>query len=364
MYSLRADSVRAWGDFRASGEAYQGVWDVALDPDGLPWIAFSPGVRQGPARLDAEGEIHFVRPPGAESARSVWSITFDEGVRLWAGTEGGILLYSEGLWSRFDESTGLPAVNVWPLALDSASVLAGTKGGGLVIMSRQEADNPPPRVVIWNATPEDRALRVRHSALGYWGDLKSDAIDTRHRMDGGTWSAWSTRRERVVPGLSPGGHTIEIQARGLFGQLSEPAGASFRIMPPLILRPAFALPVGGLLLALLTVGTMATLRRIRQDRDLRLSEQRLRTMLDNAPEAIAIYDVGANRFTEANEKALTLFSVEHGNISEVAPESLTAGRLQVDGEGPMREYLQAALRGEGPHLRLHGAGWRRLGDPL
>ena len=38
LYSMRRDSVRAWGDFRDSGRAFQGVWDLALDPEGLPFL--------------------------------------------------------------------------------------------------------------------------------------------------------------------------------------------------------------------------------------------------------------------------------------------------------------------------------------
>jgi diguanylate cyclase (GGDEF)-like protein/PAS domain S-box-containing protein len=81
---------------------------------------------------------------------------------------------------------------------------------------------------------------------------------------------------------------------------------------------------------------------------LRDSEARYRSLVDNAPEAIAVFDPHSRRFVEANEPALRLFKMTReqllaSNLAAVSAE------LQADGQAsmsPHRQYMKLAAAGE------------------
>ena len=81
---------------------------------------------------------------------------------------------------------------------------------------------------------------------------------------------------------------------------------------------------------------------------LRDSEARYRSLVDNAPEAIAVLDAETRRFVEANEPALRLFKMTreqllHSNLGAVSAE------VQPDGQpanSPHRQELRKAVAGE------------------
>ena len=108
------------------------------------------------------------------------------------------------------------------------------------------------------------------------------------RRSGHHPDAVSHRRRSVVPmGPCPrskrttcplGEHTIEIQAKGLFGEYAERGQiTTFTVPPPVYLRAVFAIPVATLLLALVAVGALGLLRKRRADAALRESESRLKS---------------------------------------------------------------------------------------
>jgi PAS domain S-box-containing protein len=92
------------------------------------------------------------------------------------------------------------------------------------------------------------------------------------------------------------------------------------------------------------------LRNMLARRDLLQSEERFRTLVEHAPEAIVILDVDASRFVEANGNAETLMAMSRAALLDADPLSL-APELQPDGrrsDSVMREMLSTALRGETP----------------
>ena len=81
---------------------------------------------------------------------------------------------------------------------------------------------------------------------------------------------------------------------------------------------------------------------------LRDSESRYRSLVDNAPEAIAVIDANSRRFVEANEPALRLFKLTRNQLLTSTIGAVSA-EIQVDGQpanSPHRQQLALAIAGE------------------
>jgi len=80
------------------------------------------------------------------------------------------------------------------------------------------------------------------------------------------------------------------------------------------------------------------------------SEERYRTLVEHAPEAIVVLDTGTGHFVEANENAIRLFGISRPALLEAGPFELSAA-VQPDGREARlagEAYVAAALRGETP----------------
>ena len=80
---------------------------------------------------------------------------------------------------------------------------------------------------------------------------------------------------------------------------------------------------------------------------LRENEGRYRALVENAPEAIIVFDVDNNRFTDANDNACALFNLSRARLLSVGPEAISP-EMQPDGTpsfGICRGYIDKALSG-------------------
>ncbi len=81
---------------------------------------------------------------------------------------------------------------------------------------------------------------------------------------------------------------------------------------------------------------------------LKENEERFRALIENAPEAIVVYDLDAGRFVDANDQACELFNLSRKRLLAVGPEQVSPEK-QPDGTpsfGIARGYLDRALNGE------------------
>ncbi len=83
---------------------------------------------------------------------------------------------------------------------------------------------------------------------------------------------------------------------------------------------------------------------------LRENEGRYRALVENAPEAIIVFDVDQNLFTDANDKACMLFNLSRARLLAVGPEAISP-KMQPDGTpsfGIRRGYVDRVFNGEHP----------------
>src|SRR5262249_10983530 len=119
---------------------------------------------------------------------------------------------------------------------------------------------------------------------------------------------------------------------------------------------------------------LADLKRIEDA--LRVSEERYRTLVESAPEAILVVDTGTGRFVDANENSVRLFGFEREELFKmgpidisrpIAPDGRPAGELAsekireaLDGGAPAFEWIHRNSAGEDIYcevrlMRLPGA---------
>ncbi len=340
-----------WSQFGAAQGVGHGsesdVFALAVDSTGRVWFGHGPLVA-GLGTVDPDGTVRYVAMPAAGIEPHVWGFHVDGDV-LWVGTNAGVGRLEHGVWAWFDSRVGLATATVWPIRSNGSEILLGTEGGGLAILRRDEERDPPPRIRAVNPLVQGQVARLSWRATAYEGTLPSADVLTRSRLDGGAWSSWTRDRSLLLTNLSSGRHAVHIQAKGLFGQF-DPGGTvvRFTVPAPLFLRPAFALPMAALLLALLTLGVLYARHRRQDEVVLRESEARLRAMVENAPEAIAIYDAETDRFVDANSNATRLFERERFEIVGaklaplLSPGSWEDARTTSDALGAL---AHASLRG-------------------
>ncbi|MEM1261919.1 MAG: EAL domain-containing protein [Pseudomonadota bacterium] len=97
-------------------------------------------------------------------------------------------------------------------------------------------------------------------------------------------------------------------------------------------------------------------------RTLRENEERYRALVENAPEAILVFDVDHNQFVDVNEHATRLFNMSRKRLMKIGPSGISP-EYQLDGSssfGLERGHIKRALDGDQPvfewlHLDADGS---------
>ncbi len=316
------------------------VYSLAV-AEGRTWFGHLEG-GGGLGFVDADGEVGYLTEDDGLVDERVWDVRAADDGSIWLGTGGGVARYADGRFATFDRATGLGHPRVWPVLPTADRVYVGTAGGGVYELNLEERDTPLPLVEIATPLVDDDRVSVAWSALAYRGELPSEAIETRFRIDDGEWSAWSGVRE-VVLGVSPGDHVIEVQAKGTFGDVApSPATASFAVPPPLFRHP---LVLSIALLWVLTGLVFTTVhgRRRRHHLDsVEGSELRLRRLVEQMP--ICIHEVGLDgRILSMNPAGLAMLGMK--SESDIVGKPMLAAVAEEDRER-VASLLDRARSGE------------------
>ncbi len=235
------------------------------------------------------------------------------GSQIWVSTSRRLLRLAPG-WAAFDAGEGLPGVNFGAgatLAVFGGWVAAGVADGLLWIRpSVLEREPEVPEAIIRGLElrgqlvdpsllgPEDDFLRLRFGT-GWMGDPAQ--VRYRLRIDDSLWSEPQREDGVHLPGLEPGAHTAEVQARVAGGPWSAPAGIRFTLPPRWWERDSVRL--GGLMSLIIAIILWYRAR-----------DLRLRQLLQSAQELERVRQT-FGRF-----------------VTPVVAEAALAGRLRAEGE--------------------------------
>ena len=291
---------------RARGLRSDRVFSLACAPDGRLWFGHDTK-HAGLGYLDERGRPHYLEPRDGLVHPNVRDLDLGPEGRLWITTDAGLGAYRDGTFVSFRHEQGLDHSNLWPVHSTEDRVYVGTSGSGLRVLSLDETSNPPPRVDV-TCFPNGDSARFQWSPAAYRGELAPEQIETRYRLDADPWSRWSTAHELQVLNLAPGTHTLQVQAKGLFGAVDEPGSfTTFRIPHPVYRHPAF-LALSALALAAAAALTTAAWRRRRHDCLLRASEERHRSLVEAVPLCIHEIDL-EGRLTSMNPAGLRMLGL-------------------------------------------------------
>jgi PAS domain S-box-containing protein len=295
-----------WTHWSAKDGLHTGrVFTLAVDRENRPWFG-NYGDQSGLGVVDNNDSIqYFTAADGLVNDR-VWDIKFDEEGTMWVATSGGLSSYAHGVWSTYNEKSGLQHVSLWPVLPLDNKIYVGTTGRGVAILHKEESTAPNPRIILEKPLMEGKNVILRWKAFAYWGELLPEEILTRVRINDGAWMPWQKKNEIMLPDQSPGMYTYEVQAKGVFGNFgTEGAHGSFSVPLPLLLRPLFLLPVGALGLTVVALGLVLLVRKRRHGVALRKSEAKFRAVAEMTLSAIFIYQGERLLFVNPGAEKLT-----------------------------------------------------------
>lgn len=326
-YGTRGGLVRerngTWTSWQRGdvGPGVSRVWDLGEMEDGR--ILVTTGEYVGPGLVVFDPRTGEGTPLADEDRRllAVQSITRDERGRLWIADEQGLAVRTDDAWARIDGRHGLVGAWVWPVAVSPKRVFVGTSDG-LSVLSRSEESPPAARIAARVETADRNELQGTWRVHTYRGRIRPEIVQTRFALDDGPWSPWSTAESIRIPALPSGDHRLHLESRGLFGATSGSVTVPVQVPPPLLLRPVFTFPLAAGFISLLVLGLSARARRQERDAAIRASEGRLRALLEQAPEAILLFEPQAGVFVDANEQAHRLLGWPVAEFRRMSPAAL------------------------------------------
>ena len=235
----------------AEGLKINGVSHVAETRDGAVWLAYREPM--GLTRMtfpDGKLQLSHIDRAGDIDSDYVLFLGVDSLGALWVGTDDGVDIDRNGVWSHVGRDDGLVwddcAANAF-LAEPAGSVWIGTlRGLSRYRPSGRRRPTPDPRAIVTSVTfgktragavavPDipfqDHSLLIRFAGLTF---RRERDVRFRYRLKGleEGWTQTALREARF-PSLPAGGYTFEVLARNTAGLWSaEPARVPFRVLAP------------------------------------------------------------------------------------------------------------------------------------
>jgi signal transduction histidine kinase/ligand-binding sensor domain-containing protein len=248
------------------------VFALAVDAEGEVWVSDQ---WNGLGHL-VNGEFRWKTSDDGLACDQVNDIRLGPDGSLWLATAQGLSCLANGQIDSLTTSHGLSGHSLLAVLPRRDRVYVGAQASGTDVLLLDQVSAKAPRIRLLDSSVDGNSVFLRWSVNAFWGRIPPAEVLVRHRLDGGTWSAWSNDHALTLTNQDAGTHLLESQARGFLGCVSRPpTSTTFLIEPPLILRPAFYTPIGALGLLLAVFGVLTVVRKARDNRRLRETLARL-----------------------------------------------------------------------------------------
>ncbi|MBX2989842.1 MAG: response regulator [Bacteroidetes bacterium] len=239
------------------------IFSLAVDRGNQVWFADR---ESGLGFVDTNDNVHYIGVKEGLPSGKVWEVKLDPEGRVWCTTPAGLGVMHNGTWSTIDRHLGLASEHLWPVLPLKNRVYIGSRKG-LAILDLSQISTIRTRLFAEEPLVSNRSVLLRWTTSSFWGEIPSERIRTRYRINDGRWSPWSVYEDVMLSNVEPGTYAYEVQSVGLLGEIT-PHGitGTFRVAVPWYLHPLFVFPVGTLVLAFLSLSGYVFIRRKQQAR--------------------------------------------------------------------------------------------------
>lgn len=261
------------------------VFTITVDRGNRVWFGHQ---NQGLAYIDSAGVPRYISAADGLPSLSIWDLEIDTQGRLWVATRDGVGIHHDGSWRFLTTREGLPSPYTWPLLQIGGAMYIGTTRTGVIQFNTEQLDSLSPAVYFRESVEHGSTVQLSWDAYAPWGAMPADEILTRHRIDEESWSIWSTDRSISRTDLSPGEHTLEVQAQGMLAAVGGRGHHwKFEVLLPWYLRPAFLIPLVSLVLLLVALAIVLGRRKREYLTQLHERDARYRAVVEQQSELIA-----------------------------------------------------------------------------
>lgn len=217
------------------------VYTLALDHQDNVWFSNYAATL---GFIDRNDSIHWLwRWTGPqEFSQKVWDIQCDSAGVVWLATNKGLLKYQDSVLTSCNNGAGKNIRELRVALPLKNKIYVGGHGTGVSVYYGKESEVPL-KIEVEEPFIDNDDAQVEWHVYSFWGSVPSQNIETRYKIDQGSWSDWSQDRKKYYDQLSYGQHLHAVQAKDRnSGTIYTSSVTQFEIPLPFYLRPIYYIP--------------------------------------------------------------------------------------------------------------------------
>jgi len=267
------------------------VVSVDVGSDGSVWLgSFGQGLmRMNP---DLTVDASFSRDIYSKLVAKVFE---DSRGCLWVSfRRGGVASFQDGRWNNYTYAHGLPNVDTDSIQEDAQGDLWLSTNGAGVYHFQPDTDEPETQIKTGGRSVASHGIAsFTFSGWDAWNHTPGSLLTYSWRIlahPGGQvvspWSPYSSETVALTSSLAPGSYQVEVRTADENRNVDPtPAQREFEVQLPFWRKPAFLLPlftIGLIAVVASIIAQRSLMRRMRAEKTLRESEERLTLALHGA----------------------------------------------------------------------------------